>query len=241
MSRIRLKSGTAVATAATAATMAAFALGAAVGSRRAAALERNKRRAAARESENDGDLRDDARPTRNGRDAPHPRTSSSPSDATVSDGALDCAVCLGELVLPRVAPCGHSLCTGCLAALWTHERRPACPVCRKRIRVSHLTELPVNFAARAVIESRARASGPVALAALRVAEDEARTHVRCPHDTTQSAPTRPRQPVLRQLRPAWNWFKWTAIIVTEFGAFLVSLKEVLEATPSRTRRYQRIV
>lgn len=47
--------------------------------------------------------------------------------------------------------------------------------------------------------------------------------------------------VVATLRPAWNWFKWTVIIVTEFGAFLVSLKEVLESAPTRTRRYQRIV
>lgn len=43
------------------------------------------------------------------------------------------------------------------------------------------------------------------------------------------------------LKPAWNWFKWSVIIVTELGAFLVSLKEVLESTPRGGRRYQRLV
>lgn len=42
--------------------------------------------------------------------------------------ALDCPVCLTELVLPRLAPCGHTLCSSCLVSLFEHERRPACPV-----------------------------------------------------------------------------------------------------------------
>lgn len=200
---------------ATAASMLAFAVGAAVGGRRATRMERKKQRGAAQ------DLRAEARPP-----------------GVEGGGALDCAVCLGELVLPRVAPCGHSLCTSCLAALWRHERRPQCPVCRRRIKANCAAELPVNFTACAVAEARARAMGVGALEALRKAEAEARSALPC---GTSSPAVMPMTGSLRQLRPAWNWFKWTAIIVTEFGAFLVSLKEVLEAGPSHPRRYQRIV
>lgn len=88
---------------------------------------------------------------------------------------------------------------------------------------------------KAVVEARVAARGERAWQAYRMVEEEAKRVV---------APFAPedRQSVglVAHLRPAWNWFKWTVIIVTEFGAFLVSLKEVLESAPAR-RRYQRIV
>lgn len=165
-------------------------------------------------------------------------SSTSPEDETPPPpivAPLDCPVCLGDLVLPRVTPCGHTLCSTCLAALFGHERRPACPICRKRIRAS-VEKLPVNFLVKAVVEARVAERGEGAWRAYREVEEEAKRVVRpfAPRDERQ------RQSVVAQLRPAWNWFKWTVIIVTEFGAFLVSLKEVLESTPAR-RRYQRIV
>lgn len=214
------RAGVAAATAAsaTAASAALFALGALVGNRRASRLAASRRQsdeAAARfmvAGKNDSVM----------------------AAERAADAALDCPICLSELVLPRVAGCGHSICTSCLEELAAHDARMCCPVCRKRIR-RNVSQLPINFAASAVIEARVAARGPAALAALRAAEAEARA------GTGRTPARRETEPVMRQLRPAWHWFKWTVIIVTEFGAFLVSLKEVLEARPSRTRRHQRIV
>lgn len=224
MERPRGRRGVVAATAVSAATF--FALGAAVGTRRAERADARRRaRAEVTRSVNGG----------GGKPSTEAAAAAAREAERAADAALDCPVCLAELVLPRVLGCGHSLCTGCLVRLAAHEQRPCCPVCRKRIH-GNVTELPVNFAAAAVVEARVAARGPTALAALRAAEEAARASSRrTPPGGGGSAP------VLGQLRPAWNWFKWTAIIVTEFGAFLVSLKEVLEARPSRTRRYQRIV
>lgn len=189
------------AAAAAAASAAAFALGSALGSRR---RRRRGRRA--------------------GRALP----------AACSDGGastLDCPVCLGELVVPRVVPCGHTLCSACLVALFGHERRPCCPVCRKRIRVG-VEGVPVNFAVQGVVEARVAERGAGAWEAYRAAEEEMRVEIESGGDEVS---------VVTRLRPAWNWFKWSVIIVTEFGAFLVSLKEVLEAGSGRPSRHQRIV
>lgn len=164
---------------------------------------------------------------------PTPRTPPSSSGQCATGASLDCPVCLSELVLPRVAPCGHTLCSTCLSALFAHERRPACPVCRKRIRVA-VEKLPVNFLVKAVVEARVVARGDGAWQQYRTNEEEAKRVVMPLNETDRT------RDVVAQLRPAWNWFKWTVIIVTEFGAFLVSLKEVLESAPAR-RRYQRIV
>lgn len=209
-----------------AASLGLFALGAAVGA------HRTRRR-----------LRQSLRPV-----APLRALSSSDSLADVdancaadcapsSELQLDCPVCLHELVLPRVAPCGHTLCSPCLASLFEHERRPACPVCRRRIRVA-ADKIPVNYMIKACVDAHVAARGDQAWLAYRRLEEEARAFLVpfAPQDETVQ-----RQSVVTQLRPAWNWFKWTVIIVTEFGAFLVSLKEVLESAPSRSRLYQRIV
>lgn len=153
---------------------------------------------------------------------------------------LDCPVCLTELVLPRVATCGHTLCTSCLAALFEHERRPACPVCRKRIRLPP-DKLPVNFMVKSCVEARVAERGSRAWDNYQKAEEDARLIVHPDETSSPDSAARQRANVVANLRPAWNWFKWTVIIVTEFGAFLVSLKEVLESAPTRTRRYQRIV
>lgn len=95
-------------------------------------------------------------------------------------------------------------------------------------------KLPVNFLVKAVVEARVLSRGDGAWRQYRTNEEEAK-RVATPFDDTDR-----RRDVVAQLRPAWNWFKWTVIIVTEFGAFLVSLREVLESGPAR-RRYQRIV
>lgn len=150
---------------------------------------------------------------------------------------LECPVCLGDLILPRVTTCGHTLCTTCLAALFEFERRPSCPICRKRIKVA-IDKLPINFMVKACIDARVAAKGEGAWSNYRQAENEARELIPLPGSDGSA---RRRQDVIASLRPAWNWFKWSIIIVTEFGAFLVSLKEVLESTPARSRRYQRIV
>lgn len=98
-----------------------------------------------------------------------------------------------------------------------------------------MEKLPVNFLVKAVVEARVVARGDGAWREYRSSEEEAKRVV-TPFQEGEGR----RRDVVAQLRPAWNWFKWTVIIVTEFGAFLVSLKEVLESTPAR-RRYQRIV
>lgn len=187
-----------------------------------------------------------------------PSSSGAPAKADAEpSGALDCPVCLCDFVAPRVLPCGHSVCTPCLLVLYEHDRRPPCPVCRRRVRPP-LSRLPTNFALRSAAEERAAQRGPLALAAFTEAEDDALAAR--PPDSSNSGnlnqvgmgtqnngnnqgQQQARTRVVAQLRPAWNWFKWSVIIVTEFGAFLVSLKELVDASaaPPRTRRYQRIV
>lgn len=152
--------------------------------------------------------------------------------------SLDCPVCLTELLLPRLAPCGHTLCTPCLVALYGHERRPACPVCRKRIKAS-VDRLPVNFAVKALVDHRVLARGQRAWEDYCAAEDDARAEL-APCIAAASANST-QTSIVSHIRPAWNWIKWTVIIATELGAFLVSLKELLEAAPARARRFQRIV
>lgn len=105
-------------------------------------------------------------------------------------------------------------------------------MCRKRIKKS-VERLPVNFMVKAVMEDRVAARGESAWREYREHEEEAKRVV-IPFEGENQGN------LVAQLRPAWNWFKWTIIIVTELGAFLVSLKEVLESAPAR-RRYQRIV
>lgn len=192
----------------TAASMAAFAIGTAFGGLRA----RRKNR------------------------AKQDTTMTPVTETIVGTDALDCAICLGEMVLPRVISCGHSFCTGCLSQLLMHDSNCSnCPTCRRRIRIMNIEDLPINFAARAVIEARARQNGEIEN--FRNSEQQARDSLRC--ENSHDDPD--RRLVIAYMRRSWTWFKWTAIIVTEFGAFLVSLKEVLEASPSRPRRFQALV
>lgn len=94
---------------------------------------------------------------------------------------------------------------------------------------------------KAFVEERVAARGDDAWTAYRLAEDRARATIGPFAGSGDASPNVSAGNLAVRLRPAWNWFKWTVIIVTEFGAFLVSLKEVLESTPARSRRYQRIV
>ncbi|KAI6234188.1 Protein phosphatase 1 regulatory subunit [Aphelenchoides fujianensis] len=58
------------------------------------------------------------------------------------DDQLECPICMDEFDDPRVLPCGHSLCNGCLETL----RRGAslCPVCRGSFASTH--SFPPNYA-----------------------------------------------------------------------------------------------
>ena len=42
---------------------------------------------------------------------------------------LECPICLGELDIPKVLPCKHVFCAGCLQK-WLHGNKLVCPVCR---------------------------------------------------------------------------------------------------------------
>lgn len=172
--------------------------------------------------------------------------------------ALDCAVCLEELVLPRVAPCGHTFCTPCISGIIRtadhnvnniNIHAPKCPTCRRRISVDTVQALPVNFAARAIVEARARNTGEDELRRFYTAENNARRHA-CADDNNNIINSSNNgdddegyesEETVALLVRTWNWFKWTAIIATELGAFLVSLKEVLDTSPSRHRRFQALV
>ena len=49
-----------------------------------------------------------------------------------------------------------------------------------------------------------------------------------------------RQVGIGHLQPAWNWLKWGIIVATELGAFLASLKEIMEPQSGR-RVFQRVM
>ena len=71
-------------------------------------------------------------------------------------GALYCPSCFKEFQLPRVATCGHTICTECLAVFFMENSRPPCPVCGKVIWLS-LAELPPNLVANRLVDERAPA------------------------------------------------------------------------------------
>lgn len=217
-----------------AASAGAFAIGLAVGGKHARG--RRKRLRSRNESHNNHERRMSSVDTTLGQDEE--------STATLGENPgrigrevtkfFDCPICLNELILPRLVPCGHTLCSRCLVALYNHERRPGCPVCRKRIKVG-VDKLPVNFTVKSCVEARVAERGDEAWDEYLVLEQCAKDEMEpCGGDSRN----RTRQVGMNQLQPAWNWFKWSIIIMTELGAFMASLKEILEPAPSR-RVFQR--
>lgn len=175
-------------------------------------------------------------------------TSTSTSTKSSTSSTLDCPVCLSDLIIPRMAPCGHTICTPCLKTLFENHRRPQCPVCRRRMR-QPIDKLPINFLVRSCVEERVAGRGRSAILEYRQAEQAACSPTPRPpppatgHEEGVGNGGTVGTGLVVRLRPALNWFKWSVIIVTEFGAFLVSLKELVDAGTgsTRVRRYQRIV
>ncbi|XP_023933089.1 tripartite motif-containing protein 3-like [Lingula anatina] len=71
--------------------------------------------------------------------------------AAFKDNLLKCSICLGEYEDPRVLPCYHTFCYGCIfyhsKRTLTQKRTFLCPVCREEIQfpVGGLTQLKKNF------------------------------------------------------------------------------------------------
>lgn len=123
--------------------------------------------------------------------------------------------------------------------------------------------MPINFTVKAFVEEQVVARGEQALEQYRAAEAAVLPFLESPAAYRRALDNNNNNnnnngggngnggagagggngtSLASRLRPAWNWFKWTVIIVTEFGAFVVSLKELLDSNqPARNRRYQRIV
>ena len=65
------------------------------------------------------------------------------------DGSvIECPVCMGTFVFPRVLNCGHSLCSYCISKMSSNNSLN-CPICTK---VSDTNNIPVNYSLIDVIE-----------------------------------------------------------------------------------------
>lgn len=59
---------------------------------------------------------------------------------------LSCFVCLNQYTssskasLPRILPCGHTMCSSCITSL----KRKACPLCNFTINFNQISEFPIN-------------------------------------------------------------------------------------------------
>jgi len=78
-------------------------------------------------------------------------------------GVLDCPVCLSEMVLPKIIPCGHSMCATCLMELLQHSSRAcapgaSCPLCRVKIvaNAASIDLVPTNYALQELLELPSR-------------------------------------------------------------------------------------
>ena len=44
---------------------------------------------------------------------------------------LECSICLEQMVVPKILPCGHTFCLDCLCKIEPEEKKIKCPECRK--------------------------------------------------------------------------------------------------------------
>ncbi|XP_013381059.1 tripartite motif-containing protein 2-like [Lingula anatina] len=71
--------------------------------------------------------------------------------ADIKENILTCSICLGEYEDPRVLPCYHTFCYGCISDHATHSQNPnrtfLCPSCREEISfpAGGLNQLKKNF------------------------------------------------------------------------------------------------
>ena len=66
----------------------------------------------------------------------------------MDSSVIECPVCMGTFVFPRVLCCGHSLCSLCISNMSTNSKI-TCPICTK---VSNSEKLPLNYSLTDVIE-----------------------------------------------------------------------------------------
>uniref|UniRef100_A0A7S1XGG1 RING-type domain-containing protein n=1 Tax=Compsopogon caeruleus TaxID=31354 RepID=A0A7S1XGG1_9RHOD len=151
-----------------------------------------------------------------------------PADEIGSDSPLDCPICLNSLVIPKLVPCGHTLCAVCILSLYEIQNRPSCPVCRNHINVP-FEDLPTNFLAQACVESVERRRGQTALAEWKKDEEDARCVLTSWVSGGKDRRKSNRPGFLRRFAPAWTCLKWTMVLVTEVGAVLLRVKDVVDA------------
>ncbi len=63
----------------------------------------------------------------------------------------ECAVCYDRFTDPRLLPCSHTFCLGCLAGIIASN--PECPLCRVRIPDGNADSFPANLLARQMVET----------------------------------------------------------------------------------------
>lgn len=107
----------------------------------------------------------------------HYRSIHGPTGGNISSpitGTLDCSVCLGALLLPRVTHCGHTFCTPCLVDLAGSDGKlRSCPECQNRI-YGDTNSVPVNYAVKRVIDENIALEGLTAWMGYYRAEETAR-------------------------------------------------------------------
>nr|XP_057935126.1 tripartite motif-containing protein 59 [Doryrhamphus excisus]XP_057935127.1 tripartite motif-containing protein 59 [Doryrhamphus excisus] len=83
---------------------------------------------------------------------------------------LTCSVCYSLFSDPRVLPCSHTFCKGCLDnvlqasvnySVWRTLHHPLkCPICRSVVELTNVDTLPTNVPLQAIIEKYQRESEP---------------------------------------------------------------------------------
>nr|XP_054775340.1 E3 ubiquitin-protein ligase TRIM31-like [Lytechinus pictus] len=83
--------------------------------------------------------------------------------------SLECSICASTYTDPKILPCSHTYCKGCLDKLlkFSHEnnqnnQRIRCPVCRTETNVPNqdVSKLPTNLALRNIIEDMKKQHQP---------------------------------------------------------------------------------
>eukprot|EP00189_Rhodosorus_marinus_P010693 CAMPEP_0184741946 /NCGR_PEP_ID=MMETSP0315-20130426/4943_1 /TAXON_ID=101924 /ORGANISM="Rhodosorus marinus, Strain UTEX LB 2760" /LENGTH=184 /DNA_ID=CAMNT_0027212527 /DNA_START=245 /DNA_END=799 /DNA_ORIENTATION=+ len=140
------------------------------------------------------------------------------------DLGLTCSVCLEDLCLPKVLPCGHSLCLGCAVGLLSARNMlDKCPVCRKKIS-KRVDQLPYNYSLINCIEKLLELGSPTVVEQYRDREKYGKYQM---EKYKQRRTTRKLNPI--------KWVRLSLLVAAELGGLVFTLREAINAPSGRPR------